>query len=88
MMAFLVALNTTALVIGFVLRLRREHHVLRRLYRLESIVDAHGDSHVQELNRDLMLAERIGRLEVLTGHAKQIPDFEDEDETELDEVVS
>ncbi len=77
MMAFLVALNTTALLVGFVLRMRREKEVRRRLLRLEWILEAHGDSFKDVFRDDRDLAERIGRLELLTGYAKTV-DFDDE----------
>lgn len=96
MMAFLVALNTTAIVVGIVWaalvrrktedRENEELDMDRRIALLEAIQEAHGSCIKDGFRDDRDLAERIGRLENLTGHAKKIPDFDDEDE--LDEVAS
>jgi hypothetical protein len=98
MMALLVALNTTAIVVGIVWAVLarrktedRENEELdldRRIALLEDIVQAHGSCIKDGFRDDRDLAERLGRLERLTGHAKQIPDFDDEDEDELSEAAS
>lgn len=99
MLTFLVALNTTAIVVGIVWALLarrktddRDLDTLdldRRLDRLEGIVEAHGSCIKDGFRDDVALAERLTRIEGLTGHAIVVPDFDDEDDdAELDEVPS